>query len=188
MVICLYGASSEKIDKKFTEATEALGREMAKRGHSLVFGGGGVGNMGAAARGVQAGGGKVISVVPRFFKDQGIEDLFDTADRTILTYTLSERKDIMENTAEAFIVTPGGIGTFDELFQAITMYQLGQYDKPVAIFNTDGYYDWFITMMDRAYQQEFLKYPPEKLCGVFSETGELLDYLEARVGKKINED
>ncbi len=187
MVICVYGAASDKIDESYIKATEELGREMARRGHRLVFGGGGSGNMGAAARGVHEGGGHVTSVIPRFFKEEGIEKLFEEADETIYTYTLSERKDIMESTAEAFIVTPGGIGTFDEFFQVLTLIQLGQYDKPVALYNTNGYYDPMQLVMKTADRQGFLRYGTDKLYGIFEDPGQLVDYLEANSGKRVHE-
>ena len=131
MNICLYGASSTEIDKVYIEATEALGELLAKEGHSLVYGAGGAGLMGAAARGVKRGGGYIVGVVPSFLKVDGV--LFDDCDETIFTNTMRERKQIMEERADAFIVTPGGIGTYEEFFEIYTLKQLGQLHKPIVI-------------------------------------------------------
>ena len=116
MKICVFGASSAHIDDKYIQVVEKLGEEMAKRGHSLVFGCGGTGLMGAAARGVRRGGGYIHGVVPTFFKQNGVEILFDECDKVTYTQTMRERKAIMEDDADAFIIVPGGVGTFEEFF------------------------------------------------------------------------
>ena len=112
MNICVYGASSSTIAKSYINPTEELGEKMAKRGHNLVYGAGALGLMGAAARGVLRGGGKIIGVAPAFFKVDGV--LFDDCDEMIYTDTMRERKGIMEEKSDAFIMTPGGLGTYDE--------------------------------------------------------------------------
>ena len=114
MNICVYGASSSTIAKSYINPTEELGEKMAKRGHNLVYGAGALGLMGAAARGVLRGGGKIIGVAPAFFKVDGV--LFDECDEMIYTDTMRERKGIMEEKSDAFIMTPGGLGTYDEFF------------------------------------------------------------------------
>ncbi len=123
MKICVFGAASAHIDKIYIDTVEELGRKMAERGHSLVFGAGGTGLMGAAARGVKSGGGYVHGVVPSFFKNDGVEQLFDACDKMTYTQTMRERKAIMEDEADAFIITPGGVGTFEELFEVVTLKQ-----------------------------------------------------------------
>ena len=110
MNICLYGASSPDIDSRYIEAVEALGRQMARRGHSMVYGGGANGLMGAAARGMSAEGGHITGVAPKFFDNPGI--LYEKCDDFIFTETMAERKQIMEDRADAFLVVPGGIGTY----------------------------------------------------------------------------
>ena len=120
MKICVFGASSAHIDDKYIQVVEKLGEEMAKRGHSLVFGCGGTGLMGAAARGVKRGGGYIHGVVPTFFKQNGVEILFDECDKVTYTQTMRERKAIMEDDADAFIIVPGGVGTFEEFFEIVT--------------------------------------------------------------------
>ena len=130
MVICVYGASSDTIHPDFLKAGEALGAAMARRGHSLVFGGGGHGLMGAVARGVASGGGSITGVAPRFFNVDGV--LFDGCTEFVYTDTMRERKAIMEERADAFLMTPGGIGTFEEFFEILTLRQLGGTTSPSA--------------------------------------------------------
>lgn len=141
MRICVFGAASAHIDDKYITAVEELGERMAARGHELVFGGGGSGLMGAAARGVKRGGGYVHGIVPSFFRDDGVEVLFDDSDKTTYTDDMSERKRIMEDLAEAYIIVPGGVGTLDEFFEILTLKQLGRHDKAIVVYNIDGYFD-----------------------------------------------
>ena len=141
MRICVYGAASPTIDKSYIEAVEKMGKEMVLRGHSLVFGGGGNGLMGAAARGVRSEGGKILGVIPKFFDEEDIEAICDFCDELIQPNTMRERKQIMEDNSDAFIVVPGGIGTFEEFFEILTLKQLCRHNKPIAIYNINGYYD-----------------------------------------------
>ena len=176
MNICVYGASSKSIDEKYIKAGEALGEQMAERGHTLVFGGGGHGMMGAVARGVKKGGGKVIGVAPSFFNVDGV--LFDGCDEFIYTETMRERKQIMEDRSDAFIAAPGGVGTFEELFEIITLKQLGRHSKPVAVFNVNGYYSGIKDMFERAVEESFMTRACLSLFGMTEDKGEILDYLE----------
>ena len=135
MRICVYGAASPIIDPEYIRLVEIMGEKMAKRGHSLVFGGGGNGLMGAAARGVKKGGGHILGVIPKFFDDEKIEAVYSECDELIEPDTMRERKQIMEDNAEAFIIVPGGIGTFEEFFEILTLKQLCRHNKPIAIYN-----------------------------------------------------
>ena len=150
MRICLYGAASPTIDKEYIERVEALGREMALRGHSLVFGGGGNGLMGAAARGVKEKGGHILGVIPRFFDEENVEEIFSECDELIMPETMRERKQLMEDNAEAFIIVPGGIGTFEEFFEILTLKQLCRHKKPIGIYNIRGYYNELVLSMEAA--------------------------------------
>lgn len=176
MNICLYGASSNKIDASYVAAVEALGEKLAKRGHHLVFGGGANGLMGAAARGVQKGGGNILGVAPSFFNVDGI--LFPDCTEFIYTETMRERKQIMEERADAFIMTPGGIGTFEEFFEILTLKQLGRHQKAIAALNVNGFFDKMIAMMEAAIEQNFMAAHCRELYRFFQNADELLDYLE----------
>ena len=176
MKICVYGAASAVLDEKYIIKTEELGRKLASRGHGLVFGAGANGLMGAAARGVYEKGGEIIGVVPTFFNVDGV--LFDNCTELIRTDTMRERKQIMEDRSDAFIMTPGGIGTFEEFFEILTLKQLGRHKKPVAIFNIDGYYDAMAEMMETAIRERFIREEIKEIYKVFEDADQLLDYIE----------
>ena len=150
MKICVFGASSAHIDEIYIKKVEELGERLAKKGHSLVFGAGGTGLMGAAARGFKRGGGHIHGVVPTFFRDEGVEQLYNECDEITYTQTMRERKAIMEDLADIFVIVPGGIGTFEELFEVLTLKQLNQHDKGIVIFDIDGYYDGMEIFMETA--------------------------------------
>ena len=118
MRVCVYGASSTELEQKYIDAVYELGKEMAARNMGLVFGGGAQGMMGAAARGVRDGGGSIIGVAPDFFDVDGV--LFPDCTEFIYTKTMRERKQILEDSSDAFIITPGGFGTLDEFFEILT--------------------------------------------------------------------
>lgn len=139
MNICVFGASSDRIEKAYFEAAYALGVLIAQGGHRLVFGGGSGGLMGACARGVLHEGGRPLGIAPLFFDEPGI--LMKEDCDLVFTSTMSERKARMETEADAFIALPGGIGTYEEFFEALTLKQLGQHHKPMALLNTAGYFD-----------------------------------------------
>ena len=139
MNVCLYGASSNEIDQKYMAATEALGEALAKAGHGLVYGAGGCGLMGAAARGMTRCGGHIVGVAPEFLNVDGI--LYEHCDELVLTETMRQRKQIMEERSDAFVVTPGGIGTYEEFFEIYTLKQLGRHQKPIILYNIDGFFD-----------------------------------------------
>lgn len=145
MKICVYGASSNAIDSEYIAAGEELGRILAKRGHTLIYGGGATGLMGAVFRGAFENDGEVIGVSPRFFDIDGI--LEKRCSEMVFTETMRERKDYMEQNADAFIVTPGGIGTFEEFFETYTLRQIGQLPKPIAFLNTMNYYEPLLQLL-----------------------------------------
>lgn len=180
MKICLYGASSNEIDKIYIDATERLGEEMAKRGHTLIFGGGANGLMGAAARGATKGNGEIIGISPKFFDVDGV--LYDKCTDFIYTETMRERKQLLEDMSEGFIVMPGGPGTFDELFETLALRQLGHHNKPIAIFNINGYYNPLGEMLFSAFKGGFMTKEVLELAPLFSDETELLKYLEKNRG------
>lgn len=179
MKICVYGAASPTIDPKYIEKVEILGKEMVKRGHSLVFGGGGNGLMGAAARGVRSEGGRILGVIPAFFEDEEIEAICDFCDELIEPETMRERKQIMEDNADAFVVVPGGIGTFEEFFEILTLKQLCRHNKPIAIYNLMGYYDELNAVMEQAIKKNFIRDNVMELFVTTDDMDELFKYIEA---------
>lgn len=177
MNICIYGAASNDIDESFLKAGYTLGMKIAQRGHGLVFGGGDTGMMGASARGVHDGGGHITGIAPSFFNVDGV--LYPHSDEIIYTETMRQRKQKMEDLSDGFIVTPGGVGTFEEFFEILTLRQLGRLEKPVTILNIDGYFDPMLAMLRHAAQTKFMS---EKNFGLFfvsSEIDAVLDYVES---------
>ena len=186
MKICVYGAASSTIDPEYIEKVEKLGKEMAKRGHSLVFGGGGNGLMGAVARGIRAGGGKILGVIPQFFEEESVEAIYPYCDELLQPETMRERKQIMEDNADAFIIVPGGIGTYEEFFEILTLKQLCRHNKPIAMYNIKGYYDELLVALERATEKNFIRGGCKELFFVSEEENELLRYIETPVGEKRN--
>lgn len=179
MNICVYGAASELIDRAYIEACEELGRRIAERGHTLVFGGGAEGVMGAVARGVESLQGRTIGITPDFFNVDGM--LYDDCDEMIKTDTMRERKQLLEDKSEAFIVAPGGIGTFDEFFEILTLKQLSRHTKAIVIFNVNGYFNDLLNMMEKGYEGRFIKDECRELYEVLDNPDDVLDYIEKYV-------
>ena len=176
MNICMYGASSTDLDKIYYDAAEHLGRRIAARGHGLVFGGGAQGLMGATARGLAAGGGRIKGIAPRFFDKPGI--LYKECSEFIFTDTMRERKELMEKLSDAFIMAPGGIGTYEEFFEVLTLKQLGQLNKPIAVFNVNGYYELLLRLLEDTVSKGFMKASCLDIFGIFDDADEMLDYME----------
>jgi cytokinin riboside 5'-monophosphate phosphoribohydrolase len=145
--LCVYCASSDRLDAKYYTLGTQLGAEIARRGWTLVYGGGKTGLMGAVARGVKSGAGRVIGVIPEFMKNRELE--FAEADELISVLTMRERKMLMETRADAFLALPGGWGTLEELLEILTLAHLEVLRKPVVIFNQDGYYDDLLRFFER---------------------------------------
>ncbi len=179
MKICVYGAASSLIDSNFIEAGEELGRKMADHGHGLVFGGGRSGMMGAPARGVYEKGGYILGIAPKFFEENNPEVSFENCTEFIQTETMRERKRLLDEMSDAFIVSPGGIGTFDEFFEILTLKQLGRHNKAIVILNTDGYYDNMLKMMQVSIDKKFITTDCIELYKVVSTVDEALEYIES---------
>ena len=178
MEICVFGAASRIIDKKYLVAVEEMGEFLAKKGNNLVFGAGCTGSMGAAAKGFKKGGGRIHGVVPTFFKEHLEEYVNWNCDKLTLTETMRERKAIMEDEADAFIITPGGIGTSEEFFEILTLKQLGRHRKPIAVYNIDGYYNSMDDAINHSIDEGFIKKNCRELFKVFDNLEEMAEYLE----------
>ena len=184
MKICVFGASSALIEDVYIEKGEELGEMMGKRGHSLIFGGGSEGVMGAVVRGVHRMGGEMIGVAPTFFNVDGI--LYNECTEMIRPETMRERKFIMEEKADSFIVAPGGIGTFEEFFEVLTLKQLGRHEKAIVVLNTNSYYDKMLEMIDFTTDNKFMTKGCRGLFYVAKTAEEALDYLESYVPQKYD--
>jgi len=179
MNICVFGAASDEIDKEYMKTVEHMAEQLAQSGHNLVFGAGAQGLMGAAARGFKKGGATVTGVIPTFFKEADVEIIYNDCDELIFTETMHERKAEMENRADAFIIVPGGVGTFEELFEILTLKQLNRHKKPIVIYNINGYYSDLESMIDDAIKQGFINDNFKLLYGICSSFDEIIKYLNS---------
>lgn len=175
MKICVYCSSASALAPELLAAGEAFGRALARRGHTLVYGGYGEGLMGAVARGAAAGGAEIIAVVPAIFDREGFTAPGCTAVRHV--GTMAERKAAMEAEADAFAVLPGGIGTFDEFFEALVLRSLGQLQKPLAVYNIGGSLDALDALLAQSVAQGMLRESTRALAPFFTDGEELLAHL-----------
>lgn len=177
MNICVFGGARDDIGASFMALGAELGRELALRGHTLVFGAGGHGMMGAAARGAYERGGKIIGVVPYFFNAPGI--LFEHCTELVRMETMAERKTIMEERSDAFIALPGGIGTMEEIFEVITLSSLGRMKKKSVFLDAENYWEPAVELLRGAVEKGFATRALEEHYARFTDVKSCLDYLEA---------
>ena len=173
MNICLYGSGSRKIDDTYTDEAYRLGCRIAEENHTLVFGGGDTGMMGACARGVHDNGGKSIGIAPEWIGN--FEPLCENSTEFIYVDSMDERKRGFLENSDAFIISPGGIGTLDEFFEIITLKKLEQHDKQILVFNINHFYDKMIEMIDEMGEKGFL-YKQEELFKVTNTIDGIFEY------------
>lgn len=186
MKICVFGAASFEIDESYIKATEELGKLLVKRGHSLVYGAGNNGVMGAVARGVSSENGEIIGVIPKFFKKDKIEQIYQNCTELIYTETMAQRKSKMEDIADAFIIAPGGIGTLEEYFEVLTLKQLGRHEKPIAVFDINGYYKKLEDFVDYSMKEKFINNNCKYLYYFSNSAADILSYIENDNGVEYN--
>ena len=173
--ICVFCGSSKGIDPIHAEAAKALGQAMARRGLGLVYGAGNIGLMGVLADAVLAGGGRAVGVIPEKLVDR--ELAHDGLNELLVVETMHERKAKMHELSDAYITLPGGIGTMEEFFEAVTWRQLGYHDKPIALFNVGGFYDGIDGVFATMERDGFLHSDHRDLFFIESDAAGLLDYL-----------
>jgi uncharacterized protein (TIGR00730 family) len=155
MRLCVFCGSNAGFDPAYLAMAEALGRVLAREGIALVYGGGAVGLMGAVADAALASGGEVIGVMPQALVDKEIDHKGLTDLRIV--GSMHERKALMAELADGFIAMPGGLGTFEELFEVWTWAQLGYHRKPCALLNVAGFYDRLAAFLDDVVEKGFVK-------------------------------
>lgn len=183
-LLCVYCASSDRLDPKYYAAAAELGREMVMRGWGLVYGGGRTGIMGAIARAVTQNGGRVVGVIPEFMKAR--ELAYAEADELHTVITMRERKLMMETHADGFVALPGGWGTLEEIMEILTLRQLDLVTKPCVFLNQDGFYDPLLRLFDRMLADNFFKASNLELFRVANTVAEVFDRLEAGAGAKAD--
>jgi uncharacterized protein (TIGR00730 family) len=176
--ICVYCASSERIDSRYIELATQVGTELARRGHGLVSGGGSVSCMGAVARAVRAGGGHTTGVIPQALLDMEVAD--GDADELVVTRDLRERKGQMDSRSDGFLALPGGLGTLDEIFEIWVSRTLGMHDKPLVVLDPDGVFAMMRAQVDDLVLRGFARPAVRDAIQWATEVGEAFDMLEAQ--------
>jgi uncharacterized protein (TIGR00730 family) len=175
--ICVFCGSRPGNDPTFAVAAEQLGRAIAARGITLVYGGARVGIMGSLANAALAAGGRVVGVIPRSLVSKEIAH--DELTELYLTETIHDRKDRMIALSDAFIALPGGFGTYNEIFETLTLAQIGLHDKPNGLLDTNGYFQPLLTLLRHTISYELAAPQHEGLIVVEKDPERLLDALVA---------
>jgi hypothetical protein len=171
--VCVYCGSADHVHPDYLLAARQMGETLARRGLTLIYGGGRTGLMGALADGVLESGGQAIGVIVESMNTPALAH--PSLTRMEVTPLIHQRKARMYELADAYVALPGGYGTLDELFETLTWAQIGVHAKPVGLLNVDGYYDPLLAMLDRAEKEGFV-FPEHRrslLCA--SDPGALLD-------------
>ncbi len=153
--VCVFCGASNNVSKKFLDIGETFGKILAKTNNGLVFGGGDCGLMGAVANGTLNNGGHVTGVFPVSLRN--IENEHQALSEIIIVNTMHERKQIMFERSDGFAIFPGGCGTMDEMFEILTWRQLRLHQKPIVIFNYEGYWNPLIALLDNIIANKFAK-------------------------------
>ena len=153
--VCVYSASSTKIDEVYFNAARQLGQLLAKRRIRLINGAGSIGLMRSVADAVLENGGEVTGVIPKFMVEQGWHHT--GLSKLVEVESMHERKQLMADLSDAVIALPGGCGTLEELLEIITWKQLGLYLNPIVILNTNGFFDPLLDMLTRAIDENFMR-------------------------------
>jgi len=150
--VCVYCGSSDAVDERFKTEAYSLGKIFAENGLRLVYGGGGVGLMGMAARGANENGGRVIGIMPEFLRSR--ERLYDDVE-TIVVQTMHERKMRLFDEADAFVVLPGGVGTLEEVIELLSWRRLDLHKKPIIFLNSGGFWEDFFALVNHTIEKGF---------------------------------
>jgi cytokinin riboside 5'-monophosphate phosphoribohydrolase len=176
-LLCVYCGSSSRLEPKYYSAAEAVGRAMVAHGWGLVYGGGNVGMMGSLAQAVTDSGGHVVGVIPDFMRER--ELAYHRANELITVDSMRERKRIMEERASAFLALPGGIGTLEELTEIMTLRYINRIDKPIVIFNQEGFYDDLLRFFERMTRERFKSDGMKTVLSVAGTVGDIWPLLGA---------
>jgi uncharacterized protein (TIGR00730 family) len=180
MTVCVFAASSSRIDGEFETAAARLGYMLAHAGIEVIYGGGGIGLMGKLADSVLENGGRITGVIPAFMQNEGwghhrIKEMIVTSD-------MGERKKKMFDLAQAVIALPGGIGTLEELTEALTLKQLGLFKGPIIILNTLNFYNPLIQLLDQMVKGKFLQFEHKNIWKVVMTPEEAVSALNSYQG------
>lgn len=180
MTVCIFASSSSRINNKYAKAASELGILLARANMDVVFGGGGIGLMGTLADSVIKTGGRITGVIPDFMKKEGWDHHGVT--RMIITPDMGERKKQMFARADAVVALPGGVGTLEELTEAITLKQLGLFKGSIIILNTLNFYKSLIEFLDHMVEGDFLRYEHKDMWQIAANPDEVMEFLS---GNKV---
>ena len=177
--ICVFCGSSSGLSPEYTDAAQNLGYTLADRGLTLVYGGGNPGLMGILSRAVLEKGGNVVGVMPRFMvnknlSQQGIPELH-------VVETMAERKVLMTELSDGFIALPGGLGTLDEIFEVLSLAQLGLHGKAFALYNVRNYYDFLSTFLDTTVREGFVKGYFREMIYMGNNADDIISFIETYI-------
>jgi uncharacterized protein (TIGR00730 family) len=178
MTVCVFASSSSRIDNEYATAAANLGILLSQAKIDVVYGGGGIGLMGRLADSVLENGGRITGVIPSFMKDEGWDHSAVT--EMIITSDMGERKKRMLALADAVVALPGGVGTLEELTEAMTLKQLGLFHGPIIILNTLNFYKSFIDFLEHMVSGNFLRYEHKGMWEIAETTEDVMVLL----GKK----
>ena len=184
--VTLYCSSSRSLDPHFAVAARAAGELLARRGITLVYGGGGLGLMGEAARACKAAGGRVEGIITRKFLD--LEQGWLGCDELVVVDTMRERKRILIERADGFLVLPGGMGTFEEFFETLVGRQIGDHAKPMAVLDDHGYYLPLHSLIEHSIRERFAREALREVLRFGTELEPLVDWLAAEAAAPVTAD
>jgi hypothetical protein len=164
--VCVFCGSSEGSDPAYLQAARALGRQIAESHARLIYGGASIGLMGEVARSALEAGGEVVGIIPQFLRAREIE--LASLTELVITPNMHERKERMHGLADAFVILPGGLGTLEEVLEAMTWAQLGLHKKPIVFVNVKGFWDPLFATFDRVGSHNFARYGLKELYTVVS--------------------
>lgn len=173
--VAVYCASSSQVKQVYFDQAYRLGQLLAKAQLNVIYGDGGIGLMGALAKGVLSENGTITGVIPQFMVDEGWNNPAST--RTIVVQTMHERKAKIADLADAMVALPGGIGTFEELLECLTWKQLGLHVKPVVVLNAEGYYAPLLAAVDRMVEEQFIRPVHKEMFTVVSRAEDVVPAL-----------
>lgn len=180
MTICVFAASSSRVDNEYGRAAALLGTLFARAGIEVVFGGGGIGLMNELADAVIRNNGKITGVIPSFMQKEGWGH--SGVNETIVTPDMGERKKKMFEMSDAVVALPGGMGTLEELTEAITLKQLSLFNGPIIILNTLGYYNSLLDFIDKMVDGQFLRSEHKGIWKVVNTPEEVMEALRSNEG------
>jgi uncharacterized protein (TIGR00730 family) len=175
--IGVFCSSSQRLEELWLNLAADVGTELGRRGHVLVSGGGCVGMMGALADAAREAGARTVGVIPQALVDLEVADT--SADELIVTSSMAERKTVIIDKSDAFIVLPGGLGTLDELFEVWTLATLGLHDKPIVALDSNGFYRALAEWLRRLVSDNFVRSEALRMLLVAPDVAGAFDLLEA---------